>query len=167
MRRWSLRAACRMAWVLVVLLGLLAVGVESPSVFGAMLDSLPAGRFLVRQGTQKTIWDRIYTEEQAKRGQEIYVRACGVCHGDDLRGADGPALVGSVFSVRWRDEPVARIFGTRSTMPQDNPGGLGAQAYVDIISFVLKANGSPAGDVELPPDPERLERIFITEKPAR
>ena len=155
-----------MACVLVVPLGLFAVPIDTRSVFEAKQVSSSGGSTPVHQGLQMTIWDGVYTEEQAKRGREIYLRACGVCHGGDLRGADGPALVGSEFSNKWRDEPVARMFDTtRRTMPQDNPDSLGSQAYIDLISFLLKANGSPAGDAELPLDPEKLEQILITEKP--
>ena len=37
---------------------------------------------------QKTVWDGVYTEEQAKRGGDIYAEKCAMCHGDSLGGVE-------------------------------------------------------------------------------
>jgi hypothetical protein len=50
----------------------------------------------------------------------------------------------------------------RRTMPQEAPDSLPLQGYVDIVSYLLKANGSPAGGTELPPDSSKLQQIRIT-----
>jgi hypothetical protein len=52
----------------------------------------------------------------------------------------------------------------RATMPQNAPDSLGDRAYVDLVSYLLKANGSQAGSVELPLDVAELEKILVTEK---
>ena len=44
-------------------------------------------------------------------------------------------------------------------MPQEAPDSLGAEAYVDIVSYLFKANGSPAGSGELTPDRARLQQV--------
>jgi mono/diheme cytochrome c family protein len=116
-----------------------------------------------RQGTT-TIWDGVFTEDQANRGQRAYTGSCARCHSDDLLGVeDAPALAGPAFATRWggvtADDMVQVI---RRAMPQEAPGSLGAQQYVDIVSYILKANGSPAGTVEMPVDSERLKQIRIT-----
>ena len=46
----------------------------------------------------RTVWDGVYTEAQAKRGEEAYKRSCGYCHRDDLAGGffddgTGPANI--------------------------------------------------------------------------
>jgi len=52
-------------------------------------------------------------------------------------------------------------------MPQNAPDSLGDRAYIDLVSFLLKANGSRAGSLELPLDVAELERIVITDQPAK
>jgi hypothetical protein len=55
----------------------------------------------------------------------------------------------------------------RTTMPDDNPGGLSAQQYKDIVAYILKTNGIPAGTDSLPGDPEALRLIKIDAKPVK
>ena len=50
-------------------------------------------------------------------------------------------------------------------MPQDEPASLTAQAYVDIISFILSGNNMSAGERELPADMESLKQIKFTAGP--
>jgi hypothetical protein len=50
-------------------------------------------------------------------------------------------------------------------MPQNAPDTLGDRAYVDLISYLLKANGSRSGGMELPLDVAELEKIVITDQP--
>jgi cytochrome c5 len=117
------------------------------------------------QPPAKSVWDGVFTKQQADRGKEAYSRACTYCHRDDLSGnEDGaPALRGAVFSERWKDRPLSEFyFVLRETMPQDEPASLTAQAYVDIISFILSGNNMSAGEKELPPDMESLKQIKFT-----
>ena len=52
----------------------------------------------VNQDTQRSVWDGVYTEEQARRGEVAFVQACSNCHGRTLEGADmTPALTGGAF----------------------------------------------------------------------
>ena len=123
----------------------------------------------IQEDAKKTVWDGIYTEEQAQRGMEIYTEACGYCHLEDLRG-DGiaPGLIGSAFSFRWNELTVANMLqAIQATMPQDAPGSLSPQAYIDTVSYLLKMNEIPTGETELPPAAEQLEQILITEKPPQ
>jgi ankyrin repeat protein len=105
-----------------------------------------------------------YTDEQARRGQAGYKQACAHCHSEDLLGErDAPALVGQPFSARWSTATVDDMLQViRRTMPQEAPDSLGTPAYLDIISYMLKANGIPAGPTELPPDPSTLRLIAVT-----
>lgn len=124
------------------------------------------------QDPRRTVWDGVYTEEQAKRGQEAYRQVCGHCHRDDLSGGGSevgaPALVGPLLIFRWRDQSLVDLFITiGTTMPQNKPDSLTPATVIDIVSFLLKANDMPAGDVELPPDLEKLKQIFVTERASR
>ena len=53
---------------------------------------------------EKSVWDGVYTEDQAKRGQEAYASECSACHQPDL-GGDGfaPGLSGPEFASAWND----------------------------------------------------------------
>jgi cytochrome c5 len=39
------------------------------------------------QEASRSVWDGVYSEEQAKRGAALYGRECARCHGTDLTGA--------------------------------------------------------------------------------
>jgi S-disulfanyl-L-cysteine oxidoreductase SoxD len=127
-----------------------------------------SARAAAPQGT--TIWEGVYTDAQASRGEADYKGTCGHCHRDNLAGggseAGAPALVGPVFTVRWRDKPLTDIFMTIGrTMPQNDPDALTPQRVVDIMSFILRENAVPSGSTELPADVRRLNQILFTKAP--
>jgi mono/diheme cytochrome c family protein len=129
-------------------------------------DALAAQTRVSTGQGQLTIWDSVFTEAQAARGQRSYRRACGQCHSDDLSGGgDGePALAGVIFLAQWRNRRMADLFEVISeTMPYSAPGRLQREEYVDIVSYLLRANGAPAGPVELSHDREQLKQILITD----
>jgi hypothetical protein len=49
----------------------------------------------------------------------------------------------------------------KTTMPSDTVGIYDIQLVTDVIAFVLRANGFPAGTVDLPKDAEPLKEIMI------
>ena len=117
---------------------------------------------------RETVWSGVYTKEQAARGQVAYTRNCGGCHRDDLRGgSDGePALKGGTFAAEWNDQSLGDFLQfIGESMPKRAPGSLPAATYLDIVAFILRANGMPAGEHELTLDGEKLERIVFTDKP--
>jgi cbb3-type cytochrome c oxidase subunit III len=110
----------------------------------------------------KTVWDGVYTETQAQRGQTAYTQYCLRCHKADLLGIEG-AMKGDVFMERRREDSLEPLFlDMKATMPRGNPGGLPDQTYADIISFVLQNNNMPSGSSELKPD--SLEKIDMVGK---
>lgn len=111
----------------------------------------------------RSVWDGVYTAEQAKRGEEVYTSRCSLCHGDKLQGVeDAPSLVGKGFLTTWDGMPLGTLFEkTRKKMPQDNPGQLTRQQYLDVVSYVMSANKFPAGSTELPQELEKLKLIQI------
>ncbi len=113
-----------------------------------------------------TVWDGVYTAEQAVRGQAEYMKACASCHADDLSGnSTAPSLVEESFAFLWGDTPVGDLLEkTQKLMPADRPNSLPAQTYRDIVAFILQSNKFPAGDQELASDPEALRKILITAK---
>jgi mono/diheme cytochrome c family protein len=96
-----------------------------------------------------------FTAPQAKRGAELYSGACAVCHGDGLDdGQFGPPLKGPPHSAYWSGKTAEDVLVyMASNMPPTQPGALGAQAYADIMAYMLQADGGAPGDKELPADP--------------
>ena len=119
-----------------------------------------------KPSTRRTVWDGVYTEEQASRGQTQYARACASCHAADLRGGStAPSLVEESFSFQWADTTVGELFERiRTLMPSDRPNSLSGQTYRDILTFILQVNKFPAGARELDADPDTLRQILITTK---
>ena len=114
---------------------------------------------------QRTVWDGVYAEGQAERGEALYTESCAGCHAPDLRGnTTSPSLVGLSFTFLWGDRTLGELFGNiQQLMPTDRPNSLPAQTYRDILAFILKANSYPAGEQELGAD--GLDQILITANP--
>ena len=113
--------------------------------------------------TSRSVWDGVYTEEQSKRGKEIYSRECIRCHGPDLAGVDeAPALTGGAFLANWNDLTVGDLFErVRISMPPNKKGVLNRQQIVEVLSYVLSVNGFPTGKTELDQKTEQLKQIRI------
>lgn len=117
------------------------------------------------QQTDKSVsvWEGVYTKEQAKRGEALYVQDCSACHGPDLAGNDEAApLAGPVFISSWDGLSVGDLANrVRVSMPPNNLGKLSRQQIVDILSYVLSFNNYPAGKSELDPKPELLKQVRV------
>jgi S-disulfanyl-L-cysteine oxidoreductase SoxD len=113
-----------------------------------------------------SVWEGVYTKEQAARGKARYFTSCAVCHGAVLQGdSDSPELAGKAFMKRWGDQSVGTLFAYASSqMPVGRPGSLGVQGYTDVIAHILATNGFPDGQRELPANGQALERIIIEGK---
>jgi|SRR5579871_215187 len=113
--------------------------------------------------TTKSVWDGVYTEDQAKRGQPIYVRECASCHSADLSGGESaPPLAGGQFMSNWDGLPASDLFKRmKESMPQNRPGSLSGQDNADILAYMFQVNGFPAGKTELARQPEALTSIKI------
>jgi mono/diheme cytochrome c family protein len=117
---------------------------------------------------QKTQWDGVYTEDQAKRGEPLYAEKCSSCHGPDMNGGEmAPGLTGGEFTANWNDLTLGDLFERmRISMPQNNPGSLSRQQNADILSAILKKANYPAGKAELPTQTEMLNMYkFLATKP--
>jgi hypothetical protein len=127
--------------------------------------ALTAIVFPVNSTETTSVWQGVYTEEQAARGKARYFAACAACGGLLQADSDSPELAGTAFIKRWGDQPVAALFAfATSQMPVGRPGSLGGQGYADIIAFILATNGFPNGERELPANEQALESITIEKK---
>jgi len=121
------------------------------------------------EAESRSVWDGVYTEEQAKRGETIYGKECAACHGAMLTGGESaPPLTGGAFLANWNGLTVADLFDRiRKTMPQTSPGRLTRQQNADILAFMLSINKFPSGKTELYRQSEMLKEIrFESVKPA-
>ncbi|MGH9253832.1 MAG: c-type cytochrome [Vicinamibacterales bacterium] len=104
-----------------------------------------------------------FTEEQAKRGMELYKQQCASCHGDDLKGNEIiPGLTGETFVNNWRGKTVGDLFDKISmTMPALDPGSLTPEQTADLIANMLSVSKYPAGKTALASSMDALQQIKI------
>ena len=103
------------------------------------------------QENRATVWDGVYTAEQAARGEAVYKSHCLSCHQADFSGTEEASpLVGEPFMQAWREDTVGNLYTrVRNLMPFDEPATLGDAAYLDSVAYLLQANGFPTGSREL------------------
>jgi len=109
----------------------------------------------------RSVWDGVFTEEQARRGEALYHKECKSCHGETLAGGESaPPLTGGAFLSNWNGLTLGDLFERiRKTMPQNSPGKLNRQQNADILAYTLSANKFPAGKTELSRQTEFLKEI--------
>jgi|GEM_PF-583682 mono/diheme cytochrome c family protein len=108
----------------------------------------------------------IYTEAQATQGAIVYFQNCAMCHGPLLDGQQGgysgPALRGRDFADPSYDFHVSDIFNfVAKLMPAATPGSLSHEQDVQIMAFILKQNGYPAGTTELTYEEAATSKVAI------
>ncbi len=92
----------------------------------------------------------LYTASQATAGHATFEAHCSMCHGKNLQGISGPALIGQGFASAANNYTVAAIFDELSQqMPAGAPGSLSHKDYANIMAFILSKNGYPAGSTAL------------------
>jgi len=101
----------------------------------------------------------LFTAAQARRGQSIYQKNCIECH-------DAGSYTGAVFRRVWVGKSPYDLWELiRTTMPEDFPGQLKVEEYADIVAYMLRMNGYPSGDTELPAEAEKLQQLRIDPLP--
>lgn len=159
----------RAAATLVFVLGAAAVA-TSACASGSAREAVPAGAAEAAPGPEPdaspepapeaapspppAAAEGIFTDAQAGRGRSTFDQACSDCHtNSEFRGG--------AFQRNWGRRTVYSFYRTvRSTMPDDNPGGLDEQVYLDVVSYILRMNGHAPGSSELAADsPMRQVRI--------
>ena len=121
---------------------------------------------LAQAATKTSVWDGVYTRDQASRGQAKYTQVCSGCHQADLSGSDqAPALAGGEFLDRWEGQSVGDLADRiRTSMPLDDVGSLNVQLSADLTAYLLQANSLPVGQAELPADRSAMKAVAIKRK---
>lgn len=137
-------------------------------VMGSVVAVLLGGAALAQEGG-RSVWQGIFSPDQAERGAAVYAARCSGCHGAALNGTgEAPPLVGGEFISHWDTMTVGDLYDrVRTTMPQNDPQSLSREDYADVLAFLLKTNGFPAGAAPMDKRSEVLATIGITaQKPA-
>lgn len=116
---------------------------------------------LLSAQTAASVWDGVYSTEQATKGEALYRTECASCHGDKLQGkGQAPPLAGGEFVGNWNGMTLADLLEKMQTsMPGDQPGKLSREQNATILGYILNANKFPAGKTDLPDDAEKLKQI--------
>jgi hypothetical protein len=158
MSRVNLRIAA------VAIIALVAMGVS----YGALPAQTGQPAQTAAPSGPGSVWDGVYTEEQAKRGEPLCSVKCSLCHGVKLTGGESaPPLVGGEFLANWNGLTLDVLFERiRVTMPPDGPARVGRQQKADILAYILSINKFPPGKIELQQKTELLKEIrFEASKP--
>jgi mono/diheme cytochrome c family protein len=101
----------------------------------------------------------VYTDRQATRGESAYRKHCSACH-------EPAGHSGAEFLRAWTGRPLFELYDLiRTTMPNDNPGKLSRGQYAEIVAYLLRLNGYPAGPRPLPSDDDKLQLIRLDPSP--
>jgi mono/diheme cytochrome c family protein len=127
----------------------------------------------VAHAQSKTVWDGVYSEAQAKRGEGIYAEQCVTCHGPDLKGKEdlkpdpAPSLTGSDLGIDFNDLSVNELGDRiRTQMPKGKGNSLSREQVADVVAFILSKGGMPAGKTDLPSAADAQKQIkYLTAKP--
>jgi cytochrome c553 len=78
------------------------IGLASLGLYDSKLGAQDGGR---------SVWNGVYTREEADNGRGLYAKACGSCHGDQLTvGEMAPAGAGGDFLSNWDGLSVGALF---------------------------------------------------------
>lgn len=112
----------------------------------------PAG---AQAGAVRSTKDRIYSAAQAAEGRDIYDGRCKTCH-------TAISHTGAPFRANWDKRTLADLYDYMvEKMPKDAPGTLSAEEYTQVLAYVLRMNGMPAGADNLSSDRKSLKAIRI------
>ena len=121
----------------------------------AGLMAVPAVGTAQGDTTALTSRSGVYTTEQAAKGKDVHGAACLSCH----KAAE---FMGEKFWSTLVDRPLLEFFKyIKSDMPQDNPGSLSDDDYVNVIAYIFSLNTMPAGQKPLASDTTTLAKIKV------
>jgi mono/diheme cytochrome c family protein len=134
------------------------------TVFALLLAAMPASVFAqdsaATNGAPQRSAAGAYTELQAVRGDSLFQMYCLSCHEPTFHSDEQ-------FRFNWFGQTVYQLFKTlKTTMPEDNIGGLTDDEYTRVIAYILRLNGFAAGPDSLKADSLEMDRIVIGAAPA-
>jgi len=96
-----------------------------------------------------------FAASQVKHGQQLYFSSCVRCHTADR-------LTAGAFAKAWKGRRVYDLYDLlASTMPQDSPGSMKTDEYLDVVAYLLQLNGAVPGKQKLTADTDSLKKMRI------
>jgi mono/diheme cytochrome c family protein len=133
-----------------------------PGGAALFVAAMVSSSLTVHAGQARTAQEGVYTDAQAKRGQDLFTGRCVSCHGRELQGLEGPPLTGGEFLKVWAPKPLSDLVTKiQNTMPDDNPGTLTRPEAADLVSYILQAGKFPPGRTELATTDEALKQVLL------
>jgi polar amino acid transport system substrate-binding protein len=119
-----------------------AAASASPSTASAASPAAPTGEL-----------PALYTQAQAKQGEQIFAQKCVSCHGANLQGVAAPSVAGTDFlqTAQQNGWTVAIIrYIVFDMMPMNAAKSLSPEQYAQVMAFILASNCYPAGGTPFP-----------------
>ncbi|HEV8396753.1 MAG TPA: cytochrome c [Vicinamibacterales bacterium] len=140
--------------------------------FGVAVWAVMIYSAVVDAQDRKTVWDKVFTAEQAAEGKATYEVQCAGCHSKDLSGqaggGQGPELAGNAFTKKWDLQTLNQLYTEISTrMPRNQPRSLTSAEYLSLVAYILQSNKFPAGEKELTADTAMLTSTFIAREASK
>jgi len=109
---------------------------------------------------ERTVSLGVYSAAQATRGETVFRVTCISCHAEsDYQGEQ--------FQLDWVTKTAFDLFDSiRTLMPDDDPGILPREEYLDVTAYIFSLNKYPTGESDLPGDDDGLKRIRIDAPPG-
>jgi mono/diheme cytochrome c family protein len=127
-----------------------------PAIMAVMVLGLGAAQ----AQASHSIWDGVYTEAQAQHGEALYRQNCAYCHGQTLAGTFETAPLMGRFMPYWSGTTLDVLMDyVNMAMPLGRMGAVSRADDADIIAYILKVNGLPAGNGALAADAAALQAI--------
>ena len=143
-----------------------AAATQKQPVASASASAEPAG-------TKAGGLPALYTEAQAKQGEQIFGSKCVSCHGGNLQGVAAPSVAGTDFlkTSQQNGWTVAIIrYIVFDMMPMNAAKSLSAEQYSQVMAFLLASNCYPAGSTPFPqenkPDLAKIKLVPVPGHPA-
>ena len=121
------------------------------AVAAAALAAVVLTTGMAVSGAAQAPGDGVYTAAQAASGRAVYEQECAACHQSNLQGSfEASQLSGESFLRFWGDLSPADLFvRISSSMPPERVGALSDEANLEVVAYLLQANGAPAGGAAL------------------
>jgi alcohol dehydrogenase (cytochrome c) len=161
MKSWA-----RIASVRAVRFGLVF---SAATVFCYLITGGGGTAFQTAAQTESAPAPKLFTAAQAARGKALYAQHCANCHGKSLQGTPSTPLAGDAFMEKWGDGKHTvddLYFITKTQMPFGMGDTLTTQQYIDLVAFMLSANGYQAGTKPLAANSAALKKITIGSQKA-
>jgi mono/diheme cytochrome c family protein len=96
----------------------------------------------------------------AEQGKVVFEPHCSKCHGAEGQGITAPAIIGSANNLANYQNGKGLYDFISTLMPNDKPGSLTPQQYLDVESYLLLQNQFVQANT--PISPATLASISLT-----